>query len=76
MLVLGVLTPILSGLCCGTQIVVIMSGTLALMPGGWLAAWVPAANALALMLLGPGAYSFDARAFGRQLLLVRSSREL
>jgi hypothetical protein len=37
---------------------------------------VPAANALALMLLGPGAYSFDARAFGRQLLLVRSSREL
>jgi hypothetical protein len=36
---------------------------------------VPLADAVALALLGPGAYSFDARRFGRRVLDMNSLKE-
>ena len=63
-LCIGFLTPILSVLCCFFEIAGLLSG------GGADAAviLVSILNAAALALLGPGAYSLDARLFGRRVL--------
>jgi uncharacterized membrane protein YphA (DoxX/SURF4 family) len=64
-LVAGVLTPVFAVLAAALTIANFITGT----------ANVPIAilvslDAIALMLLGPGAYSVDARRFGRRVLMT------
>ena len=64
-LVAGVLTPVFAVLAAALTIANVITGT----------ANVPIAilvslDAIALMLLGPGAYSVDARRFGRRVLMT------
>ena len=65
-LCIGFLTPILSVLCCLFEVgsLLIGGGT------GIPVILVSTMNAAALALLGPGAYSLDARLFGRRALVV------
>jgi hypothetical protein len=63
---LGLLTPLTALLSCVLAIVDI--ATLGVMPTP--VAWVTLVNATALGLLGPGAYSLDARLFGRRVLVI------
>jgi hypothetical protein len=63
---LGVLTPLTVLLSCVLAIVEIAGLGVMQAP----VAWVTLVNAVALGLLGPGAYSLDARLFGRRVLVV------
>jgi hypothetical protein len=71
---IGFLVPILSVLCCVFEVMALVGG------GGGHAAFilVSVVNTAALALLGPGAYSLDARLFGRRVLVlpVRKDREV
>jgi uncharacterized membrane protein YphA (DoxX/SURF4 family) len=69
-LCLGLLTPY-----CATATCLIMLGVL-LMAGGsnQFETFISILNSAALALLGPGAYSIDARIFGRRLLTVPPRR--
>lgn len=73
-LCIGFLVPILSVLCCLSELASLVS------TGGADAPFilVSIVNAAALALLGPGAYSLDARLFGRRVLVVpvRKDREV
>lgn len=61
----GALTPLAAALACAVPALALWHGTAA--TGAALLAALPA---LALALLGPGAYSLDARCFGRRLLVL------
>lgn len=61
----GALTPLAAALACAVPALALWQGTSA--AGNALLAALPA---LALALLGPGAYSLDARCFGRRLLVL------
>ncbi|WP_369937868.1 hypothetical protein AB3X09_09530 [Xanthomonas tesorieronis] len=63
--VAGALTPLAAALACAVPALALWQGTTA--AGSALLAVLPA---LALALLGPGAYSLDARCFGRRLLVL------
>jgi len=70
-LVLGFLAPLLSVLIC------LFEAAGVLIAGGLdspLSA-LPILNAAALALLGPGAYSLDARLFGRRVLVLPAGKE-
>ena len=63
---LGVLTPLTALLSCVLAIVDVARLGVLQAP----VALVTIVNAIALGLLGPGAYSLDARLFGRRVLIV------
>jgi hypothetical protein len=68
-LVLGVLTPVAGALAAAYQL-------LCLAHAGWPHAaplLIAAITAIALVLMGPGAYSADARLFGRRRLVLPAS---
>lgn len=64
-LFVGFLTPILALLCCALELIGYFNSG-----AGDAHAFVYAIQALAVALLGPGAYSLDARLFGRRVLVV------
>jgi uncharacterized membrane protein YphA (DoxX/SURF4 family) len=67
----GFLTPVVAGLAAAVHLVAALSlGT-----GNEGATLVAIVDALALALLGPGAYSIDARRFGRRLVELPRRRE-
>jgi hypothetical protein len=66
LLAFGFLTPVLGVVIVFFQVAdFFVTGTLNLLP-----AILTIVNVLALALLGPGAYSLDARIFGRRVLLA------
>jgi hypothetical protein len=69
-LLLGLLTPVACGLC------IILAGIEAIAPAHPLFAHILplALNAAALVLLGPGAYSVDARLYGHRVLTLPDER--
>ncbi|WP_188566151.1 hypothetical protein [Undibacterium terreum] len=64
LLCLGLLTPLASGLYGIGEIAFMADG------GNFLVAALCLANAISLALIGPGAYSLDARIFGRRLVVL------
>ena len=62
----GFLTPIVSVLCALLQLAILIAGTADIAP----AAVVWPFDTLLLALLGPGAYSIDARLFGRRVIVL------
>lgn len=70
-LIAGLLTPILALLSVAVQFLGPWTAT---MPTGGLLV-VSMLNALALALLGPGAYSLDAVRFGRRVVNLPSDRD-
>lgn len=73
-LAIGFLTPYLSFVVCATAIIKLL---LTSSPNSnFLAPFVCSMlDAIALMLLGPGAYSLDARLFGRRVIVVPPSKD-
>lgn len=70
LILLGVLTPAMVVFWIPSAGFLVFSGNLALMP-----AVTSGFSALALALLGPGAYSVDARLFGRRVIRLPDIRE-
>jgi uncharacterized membrane protein YphA (DoxX/SURF4 family) len=69
-LIIGLLTPYGSAICCLIQLVVLLqTGSY---NGFHLAMSI--LNSGVVAVLGPGAYSVDARIFGRQLLVIPSRK--
>lgn len=64
----GYLTPIVAAVALACHAFIWLSASADL--GAAVTALVFALNALALALLGPGAYSLDARRFGRRLVVL------
>lgn len=69
-LVAGVLTPVFAVLAAALTIADLITG-IANVP----IAILVSLNAIALMLLGPGAYSVDARRFGRRVLMTSAEKK-
>ena len=67
-LCVGFATPICASLCCLLEIYFLLGARGAVTPCVTVSALV----ALALALLGPGAYSVDARLFGRKKIIFRA----
>jgi hypothetical protein len=66
LLLLGLATPVI-GLI--TSVILLMRLLDSPLPAEALAVAIQAITALALALIGPGAYSLDARLFGRRILI-------
>jgi hypothetical protein len=67
----GLMTPVMAGLG-------VVCGCVALYHGTMLSPWCmasPTLNAIAIFLLGPGAYSVDAILFGRRVLVTPPRRK-
>ena len=69
LLAVGLLTPV-AGMAMTVLAVAAASGVADLPPDTPVTSWLVVAMALALVLLGPGAYSVDARLFGRREVVV------
>jgi hypothetical protein len=65
-LAIGFLTPFLSVIACVSAVANVLNG----LHASALIAVFPILDAAALALLGPGAYSVDARLFGRRVIVV------
>jgi len=72
LLSLGFLTPIVSVVCCIFQIATLF---LAGHPE-WHFVILSSLNAVAISLLGPGAYSLDARLFGLRVIVLPPDRSV
>jgi uncharacterized membrane protein YphA (DoxX/SURF4 family) len=68
---IGFLTPYLSVVACAAAVVNLLIGA----NSGNLLYVFPVINAAALTLLGPGAYSLDARLFGRRVTVVAPRKD-
>ena len=71
LLVVGLVTPYVSALVCMAAAVNLALGSNAVIASHIL----PICEAAALALLGPGAYSVDARLFGRRVVVLPARRE-
>src|SRR5258706_8590931 len=70
-LIVGAMTPSLAIVCITLELTGLFSTTAA----SGLTVTIATAYAIALVLLGPGAYSVDARIFGRRVVVVAHGRE-
>ena len=68
---IGFLTPYLSVIACVSALANLLIGS----QSGSLTCVLPICDAAALALLGPGAYSLDARLFGRRVLVVHPRKD-
>ena len=76
-LVLGVLTPVVASLAAVGGLALILPGLLPLAPSSWDSRPFQMSMVLisgALAVLGPGAYSLDARLFGLKRLILPRTR--
>lgn len=67
-LALGLLTPLASLLAGVAEAAILLTGT-----SGSVIALLGPLDAAVLLLLGPGAYSLDARLFGRRVVVLQSA---
>ena len=72
---IGFLTPFLSAIACAAAAANLLLGISAGFSSGNLIHLFTMFVATALALLGPGAYSVDARLFGRRVTVVRPRKE-
>lgn len=70
-LFLGFLTPYCAALSCLLELILVTTAV----PSGFQLA-MSALTAAAVAVLGPGAYSLDARLFGRKLIKIPPGRNL
>jgi hypothetical protein len=70
-LALGLLTPLASLLAGAVEVAMQLMGTTSVVLAAVL---LGPLDAVVLLLLGPGAYSLDARLFGRRVLVLQSRR--
>jgi len=66
-LLIGFLTPYL----CGIAVALVMGNMIVNAQSSTVISVIAIANAVALALLGPGAYSLDSKLFGRRVTVVR-----
>ena len=66
LLCLGLLTPVASSAACLFELAHLFSDG----SGDWRFIMLASLNGVAIALLGPGAYSIDARLFGRRVIVI------